>query len=104
MQIVKRTGADKDGGVDPVWKEELKFDVVDQYQLAFEVINQSLTGSDVLLGTCTFSLLPTFRSGRTEQWLTLKQKKASGGIIEVGAVFIIAEFQGPLEWHIHNYA
>lgn len=95
VQIVKRTGADKDGGVDPVWKEELKFDVVDQYQLNFEVINQSLTGTDVLLGNVTLSLLPTFRSGKTEQWLTLKQKKASGGIIEVGAIFVTAEFQGP---------
>ena len=95
VQVSKRTAADKDGGVDPVWKEEVKFDVVDQYNFQIEVINQALAGSDVLLGNVNFSLLPTFRSGRTEQWLTLKQKKASGGIIEVGALYVIAEFQGP---------
>ena len=95
VQVTKRTAADKDGGVDPVWKEEVKFDVVDQYNFQIEVINQALAGSDVLLGNVNFSLLPTFRSGRTEQWLTLKQKKASGGIIEVGALYVTSRISGP---------
>jgi Ca2+-binding EF-hand superfamily protein len=94
-QMIKRTAADKDGGGDPVWNETILFDIVDQYQLNVEVLNQSAAGSDTLLGYCTFSLLSTFRSGKTEQWLTLKQKKASGGIIEVGSVFVICQFQGP---------
>jgi Ca2+-binding EF-hand superfamily protein len=94
-QTIKRTPADKDGGVDPVWQQEINFDIVDQYQVNLDVMNQATQGSDVLLGTVMFSLLPTFRSGKTEQWLTLKQRKASGGIIEVGTVFLIAEFQGP---------
>ena len=94
-QIVKRTPADKDGGVDPVWQHTMLFDIVDQYQLNFQVINQSAQGTDVELGHFTFSLLPTFRSGRTEQWLTLKQKKANGGIREVGAIYVSCEFQGP---------
>ncbi len=95
VQTIKRTAADKDGGVDPVWQSEIMFDVVDQYQINIDVINQAMAGQDVLLGNVMLSLLPTFRSGKTEQWLTLKQKKANGGIKEVGAIYVIAEFTGP---------
>ena len=29
VQTIKRTPPDKDGGVDPVWQQEIKFDIVD---------------------------------------------------------------------------
>jgi len=95
VQIIKRTPADKDGGSDPVWKYDMVFDVVDQYVLNMDVLHQAIQGTDVLLGNVQISLLTVFRSGKTEMWVTLKQKKANGGIKEVGSVFVALEFQGP---------
>lgn len=95
VQIVKRSPADKDGGADPAWRYEMLYDIVDQYLLNVEVLHQAIQGSDVLLGTVQISLLTVFRSGKTESWVTLKQKKANGGIKEAGEVFVMLEFQGP---------
>lgn len=95
VQIIKRTPADKDGGADPSWKYDMFFDIVDQYLLNLEVFHQAIQGTDILLGTVQVSLLSVFRGGKTEMWTTLKQKKANGGIKEVGEVFVALEFVGP---------
>ena len=95
VQIIKRTPADKDGGSDPAWKYDMYFDIVDQYVLSVDVLHQAVQGTDVLLGSVQVALLTVFRAGKTEQWATLKQKKANGGIKEVGQVFVELEFVGP---------
>jgi hypothetical protein len=96
VKVVKRTPADKDGGTDPVWQSAVSFEVVDQYQLDVEVYNQSAAGKDVLLGFTQLSLLSVFRVGTSEFWSTLKQKKANGGVKEVGDIFIKFNFSGPM--------
>jgi Ca2+-binding EF-hand superfamily protein len=96
VKMVKRTPADKDGGSDPVWQSSINFDVVDQYQVDLEVFNQSGLGKDIPLGMATISLLNVFRSGSMENWISLKQKKANGGIKEIGDVFVRMTFTGPV--------
>eukprot|EP01039_Chlorochromonas_danica_P000161 gene162-170_t len=95
VQIVKRSPADKDGGPDPVWQHEIAFDVVDQFMMGVEVINQSFVGGDVVIGTAEISLLAAFRNGQAEFWTTLKQKKSNGGVKEVGDIFLKFSFTGP---------
>lgn len=93
VKIVKRTPVDKDGGHDPVWNHEIKFNVVDQYLVDLDVYHQNMQGNDVLLGYTQISLLPIFRNGRSEFWVTLKQQKITGGVIEVGAVHLSFTFK-----------
>ena len=92
VKMVKRTPADKDGGHDPVWEHNIRFDLVDQYLLDLDVFHQNISGQDVLLGYTQISLLPIFRNGKSEFWVTLKQQKLSGGIIEMGAVHLVIMF------------
>jgi hypothetical protein len=97
VKMIKRTPADKDGGSDPVWESEIEFDVVDQYLMELEVLNQSSKGGkDIPLGAVQVSLLNVFRSGNMESWMSLKQKKANGGIKEIGDVFVRLGFSGPV--------
>lgn len=92
---VKRSSVDKDGGPDPIWDSELKFDIVDQYIMEVQVFDQDITGNDVLLGSAQVSLLPTFKSGLQNFWVTLKTKKEGGGIRESGDVNLILSFKSP---------
>lgn len=96
VKMIKRTSADKDGGRDPVWESPINFEIVDQYLMEVEVFSQSLVGKDVLLGFTQLSLLNVYRNGATEYWTTLKQKKANGGVKEVGDIFVRLGFTGPL--------
>lgn len=96
VQMIKRTPADKDGGSDPIWKNTMHFDIVDQYLADLDVFHQNPLGKDVLLGTVQLSLLPVFRGGSQEYWTTLKQKKANGGVKEVGDLFVKLVFTGPM--------
>ncbi|CAM9149349.1 unnamed protein product, partial [Ectocarpus fasciculatus] len=92
---VKRSSVDKDGGPDPIWDNDLKFDIVDQYIMEVQVFDQDITGNDVLLGSAQVSLLPTYKSGLQNFWVTLKTKKEGGGIRESGDVNLILSFIGP---------
>ena len=94
VKMIKRTPADKDGGFDPVWESEIQFDIVDQYLIELEIFNQNHIGKDTLLGSTQISLLNVFRSGVFESWLSLKQKKANGGIKAVGDIFVRMTFTG----------
>lgn len=96
VQIIKRTPADKDGGKDPVWQNEIQFDIVDQYTIDLKVFNQNITGKDTLLGFAEVSLLSVFRNGQTEFWTSLKQKRSNGGIKEVGDIYLKLFFYGPV--------
>jgi Ca2+-binding EF-hand superfamily protein len=96
VQIIKRTPADKDGGKDPVWQNEIRFDVVDQYMLDLKVFNQNITGKDTLLGFAEISLLQVFRNGQSEFWTSLKQKRVNGGIKEVGDLYLKLFFNAPV--------
>lgn len=94
-KMVKRSSVDKDGGPDPLWNSELKFDIVDQYLLDVSVFDQDIAGNDVLLGSAQISLLPTFKSGQQNFWVTLKARKEGGGIREAGDINLMLSFIGP---------
>ena len=96
IKSVKRTPADKDGGSTPAWSYDLPFEVVDQYMLDLELLNQSSDGKDVLMGSVQISLLTVFRNGDTSQWWTLKQRKVNGGVREAGDIFVRLQFTGPI--------
>jgi len=61
IKMVKRTPADKDGGAEPTFDSDIKFEIVDQYLLDVDVYNQGVTESDILLGSAQISLLSCFR-------------------------------------------
>jgi hypothetical protein len=82
--VAKRTPAEKDGGKNPKWNYAIDFDIVDQYTMSIEVFHQNIVGGDVLLGYGELSLLSVFRKGEVDSWVTLKQKKVSGGLAERG--------------------
>jgi hypothetical protein len=96
VKMVKRTAADKDGGAEPTFETDIKFEIVDQYLLDVDVYNQGVTESDILLGSAQISLLTVLRSGEQQFWTTLKQKKITGGIIEAGDIFMTFSFAGPV--------
>lgn len=96
VDMVKQSPVDKDGGSDPHWDYSINFDLVDQYLLDVEVFHQSPKGSqfDILLGFCQISLLNIFRSGSVTSWQTLKQRKANGGLKELGNINLELTFVG----------
>lgn len=87
--VAKRTPAEKDGGSNPKWNYDISFDIVDQYTLNIEVSHQNIAGSDVQLGLAEISLLPVFKKGEVDTWVTLRQRKANGGTVEKGAANVI---------------
>lgn len=93
MKMIKRSPVDKDGGADPEWEHDIRFDIVDQYLMDFEVYHQNMLGVDVLLGYTQISLLPIYRNGSSSFWVAMKQVKANGGINEQGAVYVTCNFQ-----------
>jgi len=61
-----------------------------------ECFNHELLGSDKVLGKANVSLLPVFKKGYVDAWVTLKAKDPTTKIIkEVGEVHIRLEFNGP---------
>lgn len=97
VDMIKRSPVDKDGGSDPVWDYSIAFDLVDQYLLDVEVFHQVAQGKgeDILLGSAQVSLLSIFRAGKNTSWVTLKQRKANGGLKEMGNVNLTISFVGP---------
>ena len=95
VKMVKKTPVDKDGGTDPSWEYDIFFDIVDQYLVDIDVYHQNPQGTDVLLGSAQLSLLATFRAGRANTWLTLKQKKSNGGLKEIGVINVSTIFWAP---------
>jgi Ca2+-binding EF-hand superfamily protein len=113
VAITKRTPADKDGSKDPVWQAHCLFDLVDQDKVQIKVFAQNLLNKssaggsggnnnnapgmgDTLIGYAELSLLPVYRNGIFESWITLKQRKMTGGVREVGDVFLKLSFIGPV--------
>ena len=94
-RVVKRSTTDKDGGSDPVWDCDLEFDVVDQYLIDVEVYDQDISGTDILLGITQISLLPVFKAGASNIWLTLRLRRDGVGVKETGDVNFGLTFSGP---------
>ena len=95
VKINKRTTVDKDGGINPDWNQTLKMDVVDHYQLELECYDHDVLASqDELIGRATVSLLPVFKKGHVDTWITLKHKNQYNVLKDAGELHVIFDFKG----------
>lgn len=93
LQFTSRV--DTDGGNDPVWNETAVFDVVDHHEMKIEVFDKDLLGTDDLIGATTMSLLPVFKHGIRDGWITLKRRTTWGKVEERGEIRLAIDFTAP---------
>lgn len=67
-----RTRTDKDGGTSPKWDQSFALELVDQYVLEMEVYDEDTMDKDDLIGKANIPLLPVFKRGYVEAWVTIK--------------------------------
>jgi len=92
--IKKKTKVVTDGGSDLVWDETLELDIVDQYDLNIECYDHDLLAEDSLIGKCTVSLLPVFKKGEIDTWITLRINQ-DGSSTSSGDIHLIFTFDAP---------
>ena len=95
VKITKKTKVDTDGGTAPQWNESLTMDVVDQYTLGIECYDHDMLSKDDLIGKTSVSLLPVFKRGMIDNWVTIKTKSEWGPPKDAGELHIKFEFTGP---------
>jgi len=91
-----RTKTDTDGGTDPHWDEILTLPVVDHHEIVMEVYDEDTIGSDDMVGKASFSLLPVFKKGVIDTWVTLRNKDNWGRVTKCGEVHLKLDFKGPV--------
>ena len=95
VKINKRTTVDKDGGSNPDWDQKIQMDVVDHYQLQVECYDHDvLASTDELVGRAQISLLPVFKKGHVDTWITLKHKNQYNVLKDAGEVHVLFDFKG----------
>ena len=62
----RKTPPHSDGGGDPQWNYDVEFDILDQYEMTIKAFDKDLIGSDDIIGTAAYSLLPLFRKAVEE--------------------------------------
>lgn len=83
----------RDGGLHPVWDEEVKLIVVDQYQLIVECYDDDLVSdSHELIGSGQLSLMPAYKTGHLCSWVDLTRINEVGATLSAGQINIIADF------------
>jgi len=90
-----KTKTDKDGGSDPLWDEISTFHVVDHHQLVMEAYDEDTLGSDDMIGKASFSLLPVFRKGIVDTWVTLRNKDKWGRVTKCGEIHLELDYKAP---------
>jgi len=87
VKINKRTTVDKDGGSNPEWNQTIQMDVVDHFKIEVECYDHDvLASSDELIGKCSVSLLPVYKKGHIDTWITLKHKNEYNVLKDAGQV------------------
>lgn len=94
VQIQKKTKVDTDGGLSPVWDEVVTLQVVDHYQLEVACWDHDLLAEDQMVGKCTVSLLPMFKTGLVDTWVTLMSPNAAGIQQPAGDLHLSFDFDG----------
>ncbi len=95
VKINKRTTVDKDGGSNPDFDQFIEMDIVDHYQLQVECYDHDvLASTDELVGKAQISLLPVFKKGHVDTWITLKHKNQYNVLKDAGEVHVILDFKG----------
>lgn len=95
VQIHKKTKVDTDGGLSPVWDEVVTLHVVDHYQLEVACWDHDLLAEDKMIGKCTVSLLPIFKTGLVDTWVTLMSPNSAGIQQPAGDLHLSFDFDGP---------
>ena len=97
VNVNKRTTVDKDGGTNPDWDQTIEMQVVDHYQLQVEAYDHDvMAATDELVGKAQISLLPVFKKGRVDTWITLKHKNQYNVLKDAGEIHVIFSFSGEL--------
>ncbi|GMH78375.1 hypothetical protein TrST_g3556 [Triparma strigata] len=95
VKINKRTTVDKDGGSNPDWDQVISMDLVDHYQLQVECYDHDvLASTDELVGKANISLLPVFKKGYVDTWITLKHKNQYNVLKDAGEVHVVFDCTG----------
>lgn len=84
-----------DGGMHPIWNEDVKFTIADHYQLQVECYNENSLSSNThnLIGTGSLSLMPAYRTGHSSSWINLTKTNEVGAILQTGQIKIVTKFE-----------
>ena len=91
----RQTKVDTDGGTEPVWDETFHFDIVDHYQLDFDVMDRDLASEDDVIGRCSISLLEVFKLGFLDEWVPITVRSKWGRLEQRGDVKLTIDFEAP---------
>ena len=93
--IKRRSKTDTDGGIAPQWNEIVSVPIVDCYELLIECFDEDMLTSDDLIGAAKVSLLPVFKNGYSDNWITIGAKDKWGSMQAAGELHLVFDFQGP---------
>ena len=79
------------GGKNPIWNEEFGFDISNEREIEFEVMDKETVGNDKFMGTCRTSVLDWIANGQFDGDLDLVDKAGK----PVGKISISAKFERP---------
>ena len=71
-------------------------DIVDHYNLEIECYDHDLLSAPELIGKCQVSLLPVYKKGKIDTWVTIKNANDWGNPSPAGDLHIVFEFEGPM--------
>lgn len=91
----RQTKVDDDGGTEPVWDESFDFDIVDHYQMDFDVMDRDLASDDDVIGRCSVSLLEVFKLGFLDEWIPITIRSKWGRLEQRGDIKVTIDFEGP---------
>jgi len=91
----RQTNVDDDGGIAPVWEQKFDFDIVDHFQLDFDVMDRDLASEDDVIGRCSISLLEVFKLGFIDEWVPITVRSKWGRLEQRGEVKVTIDFEGP---------
>lgn len=95
QRISERTHVDQDGGTEPSWNCDVEMRVVDHHELWIVCYDHDAIGSDDLIGKCKLSLLPVYKRGLIDTWVTIKEETEWGKPKPAGDIHLIFEFEAP---------
>lgn len=79
------------GGKNPIWNEEFTFDISNEKEMEFEIMDKETVGNDKFMGRCKVSIMEWIANGRFEGDLDLQDKSAK----PVGRVTVAVKFERP---------
>ena len=84
-----------DGGLHPIWNEDVKFTITDHCQLQVECYNENrlLSNTHSLIGTGSLSLMSAYRTGHSSSWINLTRTNEVGAILQTGQIKIVTKFE-----------